>query len=209
MRLYAFFPFITAYVIAWAAVVGAYYGSRGFVGLWFLGAVASGLEFAPLAIVAFCLVRVPPRIGTYATHLAMALGIVLACVGLAAAADFSSVAILLLYPIGIGCILALRLAFEPRPPAPGPLTTWIAHHDNGWVTQAVQKPDRTFSAWTAREGETVAPQFVGMDEGTAKNAADLALRNETGHTSCSASCSGWKSSSIEPLASNASAQSQR
>jgi hypothetical protein len=69
---------------------------------------------------------------------------------------------------------------------------WMARHENGWLTYVVESPDGTYAAWAAPEGATPTVDYVEMDPETAKTAALFALASKSGHTQCSAVCSGWE-----------------
>ena len=69
---------------------------------------------------------------------------------------------------------------------------WMARHDNGWQTYAIQNSDGTFSAWAASEGQTPSVDYIEMDPETAKTAAMFALTKKSGQHRCSAACSGWE-----------------
>lgn len=69
---------------------------------------------------------------------------------------------------------------------------WLARHENGWDTYAIQNVDGTFSAWAVPQGQTPYVDYVEMDAETAKVAAMFALRRKSGHDVCSAACSGWE-----------------
>lgn len=72
------------------------------------------------------------------------------------------------------------------------LAVWTAAHDNGWTTNALENLDGTFSAWAAPDPATVAIDYIEDGPEHAKIAAEYALRQKTGHTRCSAGCSGWQ-----------------
>jgi hypothetical protein len=69
---------------------------------------------------------------------------------------------------------------------------WMARHDNGWQTYAIENADGTFSAWAAPEGQTPSVDYLEMDPDTAKAAAMFALSKKSGDHVCSADCSGWE-----------------
>jgi hypothetical protein len=74
-----------------------------------------------------------------------------------------------------------------------PFHVWAARHDNGWLTQAVEKPDGTYAAWAHHKDTIVAgPDYVEMDSENAKRAAEFALARKSGHWECSSACSGWE-----------------
>ena len=72
-----------------------------------------------------------------------------------------------------------------------PLVTWKAHHDNGWVTAVVERPDRTFAAMAGLAGRYEVEDVKKTIE-EAQNAALSALKRSTGHTCSSSSCSEWE-----------------
>jgi hypothetical protein len=73
-----------------------------------------------------------------------------------------------------------------------PLASWIARHDNGWITLVEDRGDGTWAAWALPEGTPVSgPDYIEMDDVSAKAAAEFALRQKSGHTDCSANCSFW------------------
>jgi hypothetical protein len=69
---------------------------------------------------------------------------------------------------------------------------WMARHDNGWQTCAIENADGTFSAWAAPKGQTPTVDYIEMDAETAMTAAMFALTKKSGHNVCSAACSGWE-----------------
>jgi hypothetical protein len=74
-----------------------------------------------------------------------------------------------------------------------PLRSWVSHHDNGWVAHADERPDGTWAAWAVAGGEVVpGPDYIEMDDLSAKAAADFALREKSGHKHCSGGCAGWE-----------------
>ena len=73
------------------------------------------------------------------------------------------------------------------------LRSWVAHHDNGWFAHADERLDGTWAAWAVVGGGVVpSPDYIEMDDVSAKAAADFALREKSGHELCSAGCSGWE-----------------
>lgn len=71
--------------------------------------------------------------------------------------------------------------------------SWIARHSNGWVTLIEERPDETWAAWAFPEGSTPThPDYIEMDDVSAKAAAEFALREKSGHDRCDAGCSGWE-----------------
>jgi hypothetical protein len=74
-----------------------------------------------------------------------------------------------------------------------PTSSWIARHDNGWITLVEEGADGTWSAWALRERSVASgPDYIEMDDETAKAAAEFALRVRSGHAQCSPRCSGWE-----------------
>jgi hypothetical protein len=74
-----------------------------------------------------------------------------------------------------------------------PFHVWTAHHDNGWLTQAVEKSDGTYTAWAHHQDAVVSgPDYVEMDVENAKRAAEFGLRQKSGHPNCSSACSEWE-----------------
>jgi hypothetical protein len=71
------------------------------------------------------------------------------------------------------------------------LVTWKAHHDNGWVTAVVERPDRTFAAVAGLAGRYEVEGVKNTVE-DAQSAAMSALKRSTGHTCSSSSCSEWE-----------------
>jgi len=72
------------------------------------------------------------------------------------------------------------------------LTSWFARHSNGWVTFAELRPDGTWVAWAVADGELASgPDYIEMDDVSAKAAAEFALREKSGHDRCEVGCSGW------------------
>jgi hypothetical protein len=69
---------------------------------------------------------------------------------------------------------------------------WINRHDNGWQTYAIKNADGTYSAWAAPEGQTPGVDYIEMDPETAMTAAMFALKQKSGHDTCSTACSGWE-----------------
>jgi hypothetical protein len=73
------------------------------------------------------------------------------------------------------------------------LTSWIARHDNGWITLIEDRGDGTWAAWALREGTPLAsPDYIEMDDVSAKAAAEFALRQKSRHNECSDDCSSWE-----------------
>jgi len=73
------------------------------------------------------------------------------------------------------------------------LRSWVAHHDNWWAAHADERPDGTWAAWATPAGTpVVAPDYIEMDDVSAKAAAAFALREKSGHGHCSAGCAGWE-----------------
>jgi hypothetical protein len=71
--------------------------------------------------------------------------------------------------------------------------SWIARHDNGWITLVEDRGDGTWAAWALPEGApTASPDYIEMDDVTAKAAAEFALRQRSAHKACSDNCSGWE-----------------
>jgi hypothetical protein len=74
-----------------------------------------------------------------------------------------------------------------------PLRSWIARHDNGWITLVEERPNGTWGAWAHPEGAPVLdPDYIEMDDLSAQAAAEFALREKSGHDQCAAGCSGWE-----------------
>ena len=72
-------------------------------------------------------------------------------------------------------------------------SVWTATHDNGWTTGVTTKPDGTFAAWLTRESTgPVIPDYIEDSPENAMRAAEYALRQKTGHATCSSTCSGWQ-----------------
>jgi hypothetical protein len=71
------------------------------------------------------------------------------------------------------------------------LVTWKAHHDNGWVTAVVERPDHTFVAVAGPPGRHELEDVRSTIE-DARTAALSALTRSTGHTCSSSSCSEWE-----------------
>ena len=68
----------------------------------------------------------------------------------------------------------------------GPLRSWAAQHDNGWSGHADERLDGTWAAWPVAGGEVVpSPDYIEMDDVSAKAAADFALREKSGDKHCS------------------------
>lgn len=72
------------------------------------------------------------------------------------------------------------------------VSVWSAVHDNGWVTKAVEIPDGRFAAWAAPDDRATTPAYIEDGPENAKNAAEFALRETSGHSTCSARCTGWQ-----------------
>jgi hypothetical protein len=71
------------------------------------------------------------------------------------------------------------------------LAIWTSVHDNGWVANAVERPDGTFAAWAASDATTYV-DYVEDGPENAKLAAEFALRRKSGHEQCSPLCLGWR-----------------
>jgi hypothetical protein len=73
------------------------------------------------------------------------------------------------------------------------LTSWFARHSNGWVTFAELRPDGTWAAWAVPDGDApTSPDYIEMDDVSAKAAADYALREKSGHVRCDSECAPWE-----------------
>ena len=72
-----------------------------------------------------------------------------------------------------------------------PLVTWKAHHDNGWVTAVVERPDHTFVAVAGPAGRYEVEDVRNTIEDAHRAAMSLLART-TGHTCSSFSCSEWE-----------------
>jgi hypothetical protein len=71
------------------------------------------------------------------------------------------------------------------------LAYWAAHHDNGWVTNVLENPDGTYSAWASLESTLASVDYIEIDVESAMRAAEFALRRKSGHVLCSEACTAW------------------
>ena len=79
------------------------------------------------------------------------------------------------------------------------LASWIARHDNGWITLIEDRGDGTWAAWALPGGTPLTgPDYIEMDDVSAKAAAEFALRHKSGHRECSDDCSSWEPHSHSP-----------
>jgi hypothetical protein len=72
-----------------------------------------------------------------------------------------------------------------------PRVRWEATHANGWVAVIVEQNDGHFAGW-AMSGEQHTSTFVSNDIDHTHAAGVVLLARETGHRTCTASCSDWR-----------------
>jgi hypothetical protein len=71
--------------------------------------------------------------------------------------------------------------------------TWMARHDNDWQTLVIETSDGTFLASAGPRGQQLPKiDYVEIDAETANTAAMFALRQKSGHDTCSPACSDWE-----------------
>jgi hypothetical protein len=71
------------------------------------------------------------------------------------------------------------------------LAIWTSVHANGWVANAIERPDGTFAAWATNDA-TADVDYVEDGPENAKRAAEFALARKSGHDQCSPLCLGWR-----------------